>query len=418
MLKNNYICALDIGSSKIAVAVAVLGKRHIVDLVFDTAVSKGVRRGAIVDSIELTSCVSALLKNVRAKSGLTIKTVYTDISGSDIVSRRSRAIIPLAERGNKVITYSDIRKANEQARILGSSLEEEILHQIPAGYTIDSKGGILNPLGLYSHKLEVDLYLVCAKVSSLQSLARALGQAGYEIKGVFFSGLATSEAIMRKEDKKGVTVLCDIGRDITEIILFNGGLLQDIKILPLGGEDLSMQIVQELKIPLGLAEEVLRSHASVGDYAHIKEESQILIKQNNFYKPIKQKALSQILTTKTAAMCLGIKESVEKLLPLDQIDTFIVSGRAVMLDGFLEMLESNIGISVTLGRITHPDMAQLVNNNSALSGQKCLTYLTSLGIISEALRKQRPRFLSDAPPPPNLMAKLVHKVKEVYQEYF
>ena len=122
-------------------------------------------------------------------------------SFQNILTKHSHAIIPLAERGNKVITSTDIASANEQARILGSSLEEEIIHVIPSSYSIDSKNNVINPVGLYSHRLEADLFLICAKLSSLQSLSRAVSQAGYEIKNLSFSGLATSRAVFSKEEE-------------------------------------------------------------------------------------------------------------------------------------------------------------------------------------------------------------------------
>ncbi len=183
---------------------------------------------------------------------------------------------------------SDIEKVNEQARILGSSLQEEIIHQIPHSYTIDSTDNILNPVGLYSHRLEVDLYLVNAKLSFIQSLTRVVNQAGYEIKDLFFSGLATSEAVFDKELKKGINIICDIGSDITELLIFEDGILKNIEILPIGGDDLTEQLQNILKIPYDLAEGIKRSYANLGEHAKISQDREILIKKNNIYKPIKQ----------------------------------------------------------------------------------------------------------------------------------
>ncbi len=296
---RNYICALDISSSKVSAAVAEIKKRHIADIFFETQPSKGIKKGMVVDSIDLTGTISRTLKNLKAKSGINIKFIYTNVSGLDIVTKHSRAIIPLVERGNKVITLSDIQQANEQARILGSSLEEEIIHQIAQNYAIDSNSNILNPLGLYSHRLEVDLYLVCAKLSFIQGLSRAVNQAGYEIKDLFLSGLATSEAVFNKELKRGVTILCDIGSDITELLLFSDGILKDVEILHVGGNDLTLQLEGKLKISFDLAEDVKVSWGSVGDYNQMNGGKEILLKQNNNYKPISQRLVSEILTPKT-----------------------------------------------------------------------------------------------------------------------
>ena len=415
---NNYICALDIGSSKIAACVAQFKRKRVNNLFFESMPSKGVKEGVIVDSIELVNCVSKLMKNLKAKSGINIKFLYTNISGQDIITKHSRAIVPLAERGNKVITISDMERVNEEARILGSSLEEEIIHLIPSSYTIDSKTSVVNPLGLYSHRLEVDLYLICGKLSSIQSLSRVINQSGYEIKKLFFSGLATIRAVINPEFKEGINLFCDIGSDITEILVFKDGILSDIEILLLGGDNLTMQIRDALEIPLDLAEDIKRSYGAIRDPAGITEDKEILVKKSNLYKPIKQKLVSEIITSGAKSICAKIKDAVEKKVSCYEVNNFIVVGRTVLLEGFIETLENTLNISVRLGRITNPQMLSLVKEDSVLSGQKYLMYLTALGMVCEAQEDKPTLIFPASQPPKNFILRAINRFKEIYQEYF
>ena len=421
MIRNNYICALDLGSSKISAVVCRLKRRHITDVFFDTQAVKGIKKGLVVDSIELVGAIDKLLKNLKAKSGINIKYIYANISGQDIIMRYSHAVIPLAERGNKVITLSDILKVNEQARILGSDLEEEIIHQVPMGYSVDSKNDILNPLGLYSHKLEVNLFLVCAKTSFIQTVTRIINQAGYEIKDLFFSGLATCEAIFNSYSRSpvsGMQVFCDLGADTTELLVFNNGILKNIEILSLGGDDLTWHIAEALKIPFDLAEDIKRSYGQVGEFSQIAGEKEILIKRESMYKPIQQKLISEIVTDKAQYVCRKLKEAVEKNAPHEKIDSFTAVGRTVLLEGFLETLESVLGSPVKLGRLMHPDLAPLANKDSNLTGQKYLTYVAALGTISTALKGTSIQNLPIRMPSRTIARSLFHRVKEMYQEYF
>lgn len=231
ILNTNYICALDIGSSKIAVCAAETKRRRLGKIYLESILSKGVKGGVVADSIDLVNAVTRLMKNLKSKSGINIKSVYANISGKDIITKYSRAIMPLAEKGNKIVTLLDIQRVIEQARLLGSSLDEEIIQSIPASYSIDTKSNLANPIGLYSHRLEADLYLICAKLSAVQSLSRVINQSGFEMKGLFFSGFATSKAVFNKDFNEGLNILCDIGSDITEILIFRDGMLRDIEIL-------------------------------------------------------------------------------------------------------------------------------------------------------------------------------------------
>jgi len=183
MFKNNTILALDIGSSKISAVLASVNNRRIGKLFLDSLPSRALSRGSVSDSLNLVAVIENIIANLKNKSGIkNIPSVYVNISGSDILTRHSHAIIPLAERGNKIITRMDLYRVTEQARILGSCLEEEIIHQLAASYAIDSKDNIVNPIGLYSHRLEADVYLVCVKSAAIEGLNSALAKAGCSIR--------------------------------------------------------------------------------------------------------------------------------------------------------------------------------------------------------------------------------------------
>ncbi|PIQ86618.1 MAG: cell division protein FtsA [Candidatus Omnitrophica bacterium CG11_big_fil_rev_8_21_14_0_20_43_6] len=418
MLNNGYICAIDIGSHKISAALALVKKNKVSNIFFDSFVSRGVKEGVIVDATELVICLTKILKSLKTASGVKIKFIHTNFSGKDISTKHSHAIIPLAERGNKVVTSTDISTANEQARILGSSLEYEIIQVIPSSYSIDSKSNVVNPIGLYSHKLEVDLYLVCARLASLQSLSRVISQAGYEIRGLSFSGLATSKAVFGVEEKRGISVFCDLGSDVTELLIFKDGLLQSIQILPLGGNSMTQQLSEGLKINFELAEDIKRSYGIIGDANNIPEDKEILVKKDEFYKPIKQRDVAAMVTNSSRLICSQIKEAVEPKVALHEIDHFIMAGRALLTEGFIEMMESVIGMPVAIGRIKDPQVVSLVKENSELSGQKYLTYLTCLGMICEDLENKTVGNPVLIKPAKNLLIKGITRFKEVYQEYF
>jgi len=216
---------------------------------------------------------------LRASSGITVHSLFTNISGKHITTRHSKAVIPLAARGNKIITASDIHKVNEQARILGSNMEEEIIHAIPFGYSVDSNTAIINPAGLYGHRLEVDMYLVCANLASVQTVTHVVNQAGFDVRGLFLSGLAVSNIVFPEDSRKGTHVLCDIGSDVTELLFFKDGYLKNIRVLATGGDALTNSLAETLAIPWDLAEDIKVSYGIVGDESRVSEDKEILIKK-------------------------------------------------------------------------------------------------------------------------------------------
>ncbi|RJP29813.1 MAG: cell division protein FtsA [Candidatus Omnitrophota bacterium] len=417
--RNNghYICALDIGSTKISGAVAEIRSKSIINITCDTVLSSSLKNGVIVNSMDLVNETGLILKKLKAKSGLKIREVYVNISGEDIIVKNSHAIIPLAERGNKIVTKRDISRVIEQARILGSSLEEEIIHQIPTNYSIDSMHKVENPIDLYSHKLEAELYLICVKLVSVQNLLRVVSQAGYEVKDVYFSGLATGKAMLGKDYIGKKTLVCDIGGDFTEMSFFYGDAIRDIDILYEGGNSLTSRLCDELKIPFELAEDVKRSYGIIGDNA-VNEDKEILIKKDNIYKPIKQKFVSEIITSQVNILCQDIKRAIEKKTALSGLDYLFLCGRTVLLEGFLEALEHALGCPVKLARFYDRHIFDLLKKNPDFSGHKYITYVTALGMISQAIHSKRHQEKDQLSSSKNPLFDLLNRVSEVYQEYF
>ncbi len=225
---------------------------------------------------------------------------------------------------------------------------------------------------------------------------------------------------MSGEFKQGLNLFCDMGSDTTELLIFRSGKLCDIEILNIGGDDLTRHLQEALKIPFDLAEDIKRSHAVIGNPEQIGEDKEILIKKSNLYKPIKQRLVSEIISSAAKLVCSSIKDAVETKVSNFEVDNFVIVGRTVLLEGFIETLENTLSVPVKLGRIANQSIPSFVREDGALSGHKYLTYLTSLGMVAQAMQEKSAE-MGIGPvnnPSKNPILKAVNRFKEIYQEYF
>lgn len=420
-MRNSYICALDLGSSKIACALAKFNKKnHIEDLMLESVATRGIKMGKVVDIQETSNSVEHLLKIVKERSGINVRSVYINIYGKDITTKHSRTVIPLAERGNKVITYSDVRRVTEEARILGSSFEEEILQDIPFIYVIDDQEYINSPIGLYGHKLGVDLLLILVKTSCIHGIHRLFNQLGYEIKHLFLSGLATSRIVLSEDLlKNGLYVFCDIGSDLTEIIVFENAILKHIETLSFGGDDLTGEIIRAFKIPFELAEGIKKSCAHVTESGQPGEDKEVMIKSDGYYKSISQIKICQIVTSKADWICRSIKDKLDKITTdSGGINSIFVSGRTILMDGFLEKMETIMGCPVKMATNCRSTLLPNKRLDIISSVPQFLNYVTSLGIVYEAMGLSLRKKVSLGAFTGNIFNRTFNRIKEIYQEYF
>lgn len=398
--------ALDISTSKIAAVASVLNRKgEIVDTCCESLKSKGIKNGVIQELGLVSECISKVLDSLKASTGKKIKSLYVAMQGENIKCVHSSGIIPISERANKIITSADIAKANHQAYSLGLSLEEAVLHQIPQGYVIDNQNRVLDPSGLYGHKLEADLLLVSALCRDAQNLVSAVDRAGYRVKAIILSGLATALAALSKEERIRGCCLLDIGFDSIQLLFFKNGVLRAFELFKYGANRITEALAEQLNLPYELAEEIKISYGNTS-MCPISPEAEVLIKRDTTYRPIKRMLICSIIEKQLQEMFLPIKE---RLLAhnknLDCQEGIIVSGRAALMEGFLEWLENNFGMPVHLAKIKNAPVSDL-------------SYATAIGLIKYAI-SQRPQIhplkLSSYG---NAFQKVVSKSKEIYQEYF
>jgi cell division ATPase FtsA len=202
------------------------------------------------------------------------------------------------------------------------------------------------------------------------------------------------------------------------LLIFKDGMLKDIEILSFGGDDFTSELSDVIKIPFDLAEETKKSHAAIGDAGQVKDDKEILLKKDRIYRPIKQKVILEITTAKAKSICGDIKGALDQKVNYSEVNNFTVTGRTVLIDGFLEALEATLGLPVTLGRITDASLAGFLDKIDSSRREKYLNYITSLGLVSEALNAARPKILPTVAPAKNIFLRTINRFKEVYQEYF
>jgi hypothetical protein len=199
---------------------------------------------------------------------------------------------------------------------------------------------------LYSHRLEVDLFLVCGKLAQIQTVTHVVNQAGFDIKTLFFSGLANAHIVFGTEPAKGTNIICDIGSDVTELVFFQGRAVEDDRRPSRGWR-------RSDAIPCGFFP---YSVAFGGGYKTVLrryrrfhpgwDDKEVLIKKDNSYQPVKQRMVCQTITAAARNLCQQIKTAVGQEVDIADINKFVVAGRGIFHDGLLELLESVIGLKI------------------------------------------------------------------------
>ncbi len=409
---GQYYCGLDIGSSKIKASLnRVVDAQTLELLAVNEAETRGLAAASINDISEFSSCVSSAMDGVLRKTRIKVRDVHLGLGGEFIDTRASRALIPLVERGNKIVTVRDLNNARQQARMLGVRLDEEVVCDMVQQFKVDDVNIALNPVGLYGRKLEVETLLVLANITRLRNLTKAVHQAGFEVNDVHFNAWAATELMLDKRHRNDGCVFVDLGARTTIVLVFKEGLLKSFRKVEVGGEHMTQHIAAKLNIPFQLAEDIKKSYGRVSDGKidpgadALVSSEEILIKKDSGFVPVKRNALTVASEPDIRAISENICQAVTASGYEGQLKAgVVVVGGGSLLAGLMERMEHDTHMPVSLGR-----------NIPGLNSAAIYCISTSL---AEMGYKNTLRYKLDSQKPKDWIDGLKAKAEELSNEYF
>ena len=368
----------------------------------------GYKQGVVSDLGELSESIRTTIADLTKKTGVKIKGVQLGLGGELVSSRETSTVIPLADRGSKVITTQDLKKLNVQAKLLGIKMEEEILHQLSQYYQVDDANLIVNPIGLYGRKLGVYSLMIIAQTNRVRNIIKAVHQAGYEVVNVFFSSYAASEVILCEEDLLEGCALVDIGANGTNILVFKDKVLKYLDKIDVGGSLFTKGISDKLNLSFSLAEEIKKSYAvALSSERHHEEE--ILVKKENNYIPVKRGDIYRAIEPDILKLVTGIRTAIKFAGLYGQIHRGVVMiGGGSLMPGLIERIAEEMDLPAYLGN-SQITLEKKLSHTALYSSVLGLTHGGFKGTLAHSIMNKNGS---------SWKSFLIGKVKEVYHEYF
>ena len=408
MMREQYYCGLDLGAQGIK---AALIREHQDDqpelLGVYSVKTEGFQDDSISDMGELSESIHAAISGLSDKTRVKIKEVQVGVGGDLLEQRATSAVIPLVDRGTKIIGHRDVKKVQKQAKLLGVQIDESVLHDFPQFYKVDDVNIAVNPLGLYGRKLEIRSLLMTLHNTIMKNLVKTVNQAGYDVADVFFSSLGASFVSLNSFQKRQGCVLIDIGHSVTNFLVYKDNFLRCLWTQKWGGDKISRALAQQLCIPLGLAEDIKTSYANVLKEGRDQQE-EILIKRDEGYLPVQKKQMAAAMEPEIARFLGIVRKGLQQSGFLDQLrsDIFLCGGGA-LLPGLPERLEQELRLPVKLA----------VTRFSSRRLSSAARFLPAVGLAEGGRLKLRgDAVLRDHCG--HRMSRIWNRVKDLYQEYF
>ena len=377
------IVGLDVGTTKVCAVAAVPRPGGGINIVgVGAAPSRGLRRGVVVNIDSTVEAIRQAVGEAEQMAGAEISAVYAGVAGGHIRSVNSRGVVAVSGKDREV-SQVDVDRAVEAARAINISQDREILHVLPQAFAVDDADGVREPLGMSGVRLEVEVHVVTAAVSSVQNVIRSVNRAGLTVQDVVLEPIASAEAVLFPDEKELGVVVIDIGGGTTDLALLRDGAVWHTAILPLGGDHISNDVAVGLRTPMADAE-ALKKRYGCALTALVPAEETVDVPSVGGRKPrqLSRQVLSEIIQPRVEEIFTLVARELSRAGFQDAATAgVVVTGGSAIMQGVPELAESVFDQPVRRG--VPGDVGGLADI------VKSPTYATGVGLALYGLRRQR-----------------------------
>ncbi len=387
-MKEHLLVGLDLGTSKIRIAVGqvVLNseKRQMLNIIGGVETpSQGIAKGGITSLEDAVSSITACLEQAERVVGLPLPEAAVGIGGKFISTQEAKGVIGVS-RTDGEIRAEDVSRALEAAKTFINPANQEIIHILPRGFTVDGQTGIKDPIGMQGIRLEADVEIVQGLSGHIRNLTKAVFRTGLDITELVYSPLAVALAVTTPREKElGVCVL-NIGAATTGLAVYEDGDLLHAVTLPIGADHITSDIAIGLRVSLDTAENIKRTYgtALVESLPKRGEELDLRDFGAEQSEMVSIRFIAEIIEARVEEIFEKVDAELRKidregLLPAG----VVLTGGGANLVGMVEVGKEILRLPCSVGQISLPSsMPEIVQNPA---------YSTALGLVLWSFEEEK-----------------------------
>jgi cell division protein FtsA len=264
VIMEDIVVGIDVGTTKVCTLVARVEEDALRIMGVGIEPSEGVKKGVIVDLVAASQAIARSIEKAEQTSGMEINSALVSLAGAHVASINSRGVVGIS--GDSVDEV-DIERALEAARAVAIPHDREVIHVIQRGFVVDGQDGIKQPIGMHGYRLEVEAHIITAGATTVQNLRQAVAASGVEVEHFVLNPLASAEVVLNDTERSMGSIVCDMGGGTTDLAIYVDGDVWHTMVLPVGGNHITADIAQLLRLPIQQAEEIKKQygHAIKGE---------------------------------------------------------------------------------------------------------------------------------------------------------
>lgn len=316
MKKEKVTVAVDFGSSKISAAAAKKKSDGSLDVIaYASLPSSSFIRNGCVYNIDLTAeAIVQLVDRLEKQLDAKITRVFSGVGGKSL-----RAVPVTIHRSLEEGTVITSEMVGEMEEECSNTITDNMLQLlIPAAeFRVDHKTvSEQNPTGVVCSYVEGCFQRVMIRPKLYSLFNDSFVKSGLEVADCYVTPVEVADRILTDDEKQRGCALIDYGADTTTLSVFKNGQLCYLRVLPLGSDTITRDIMNVFKLSHEAAESLKLTYG-LFNLSDSTEENAIA---DNTAIPLKQ--LGDVISARNEEILLNIKH----LLSLSEYHDMLYAG--------------------------------------------------------------------------------------------
>lgn len=371
--ERNLVVGLDIGTSKISVAVGEITPDNQLSIVgVGNQPARGMDKGGVNDLNLVIQSIQRAINEAELMAECHITSVYLGISGKHISCQNENGMVPI---NDKEVMQDDVDNVIHTARSVPISAERRMLHVLPQEYSIDCQDGIKSPIGMSGVRMEAKVHIVTCANDMAKNIVKCVERCDLKADQLIFSALASSYAVLTDDEKELGICVVDMGAGTMDISVFTGGALRHTAVIPVAGNQVTSDIAKIFRTPLSHAEEIKVQYAcALRQMVSMEENIEVPSVGGRPARSMSRHTLAEVVEPRYHELFELVQEELRECGLEDQIAAgYVLTGGTAKMEGVVEFAEEVFQMPV---RVAQPDdicgLKEYVNDP---------TYSTVVGLL-------------------------------------
>lgn len=337
--ERNLIVGLDIGTSKISVAVGEITADNQLSIVgVGNQPARGMDKGGVNDLNLVIQSIQRAINEAELMADCHITSVYLGISGKHISCQNENGMVPI---NDKEVVQEDVDNVIHTARSVPISAERRMLHVLPQEFSIDCQDGIKSPIGMSGVRMEAKVHIITCANDMAKNIVKCVERCDLKADQLIFSALASSYAVVTDDEKELGICVVDIGAGTMDISIFTGGALRHTAVIPVAGNQVTSDIAKIFRTPLSHAEDIKVKYAcALRQMVSMEENIAVPSVGGRPARSMSRHTLAEVVEPRYQELFELIQEEIRECGLEDQIAAgYVLTGGTSKMEGVVEFAE-------------------------------------------------------------------------------